>query len=284
VTRIWQLATIAVIAFVAVRICILAWRAVRREVAWTRLLLPGILVIEGVGFATHDTMALRLGVAVLLEIAFVVIALRELRRSMGGSEPLEDRIARAFGALVPARIARLAAFEIVIVGSALRFVLGGWRRAIPPGFTYHRASGLRMLLPMLPLLAIGDVLLLELVVLPHAATWLRIVLHAAGIYGLVWLVGLYASLRARPHRIDGGVLTLHRGVLRRLEVPLAEIASIAPLPVFSDDWKKRAYTRGALRLDVAGPPILEIRLRAGTRVLVAIDEPASFVAALTPAT
>lgn len=282
-----QIALQIALAIVGVRIVVLIWKVVRREVAWTRLLLPGILAIEGVGVATHDAIApwtVRLGAAALLEITFVAIAVRELRRSARGTEPIEQRIARAFGALLPPTIARLAAFEIVIVGSALRFVLGGWRRPSPPGFAYHRESGLRMLLPLLPLLAVGDVLLLELVLLPHAAAWLRVVVHALAIYGLVWLVGVYASVRARPHRIANGVLALHRGLLRHLDVPVADIASITPLPTFSDDWKKRAYTRGALRLDIAGPPILEIRLRTGTRVLVAIDEPAPFVAALAPAT
>jgi hypothetical protein len=39
---------------------------------------------------------------------------------------------------------------------------------------------LRLLLPTLPLLAIGDVALLELVILPHATTWIRIPL---GLFG-----------------------------------------------------------------------------------------------------
>jgi hypothetical protein len=284
-TQFWHVALLVGLAVIGVRIAMLAWRVVRHEVAWTRLLVPGIVAIEGIGFATHDEVVpwtLRLGTAALLEITFVVIAVRELRRPTAGF--IEDRIARAFGALLPPTIARFAALEIVIVGMAVRFVSGGWRRATPPGFTYHRQSGLRMFLPMLPLLAVGDVLLLELVLLRHADTWLRIVVHALAIYGLVWLVGLYASLRARPHRLADGVVTLHRGLLRRLDVRVDEIASIAPLPAFADDWKKRAYTRGALRLDVAGPSILEIRLHAGTRVLVAVDEPAPFVAALGPAT
>jgi hypothetical protein len=134
-----------------------------------------------------------------------------------------------------------------------------------------------MLLPILPLLAVGDVLLVDLVFLPSAALWLRVLVHALAIYALVWLVGLYATLRARPHRIVDDHLVLHRGILRSRTIPLADIASIDPLPAFADDWRKRAYCKGALRLDVAGPPILELRLHAGTRVLVAVDEPAAFV-------
>jgi hypothetical protein len=146
-----------------------------------------------------------------------------------------------------------------------------------------------MMLPILPLLGVGDILLLELVILPHAAMWLRVLLHVLALYGLVWIIGFYASLRARPHQLADGHLLLHRGILRRVDIPLAQIATVEPLPSFADDWKKRAYTKGAIRIDVAGPPVLELRLHeavrpigvlgegaAATRVLVAVDDPTSF--------
>ena len=139
---------------------------------------------------------------------------------------------------------------------------------------------LRLFLQFLPLLAVGDVLLVELVILPHAATWLRILVHALGAASLLWLVVVYVSLRARPHEIAGDQLTLHRGWFRHLTVPLTEIASVEKLPSFDDDWKARAYRKGALRFDVPGPTVLELRLGDGTRVLASFDDPASFVGAV----
>jgi hypothetical protein len=290
----WQRAFVVALVVLGVRLVVMAWGAARREHSWFRLLLPGIILIEGVGLSWQGAWQVRLATAIALEIAFVVVAIRELRRSVAGAEPLEARIARAFGALLPPRVARLVAFELVIVGSALRFVLGGWRRVVPAGFTYHRECGLRMLLPILPLLGLGDILLIDVVILPHASTWLRVVVHGLAIYGLVWLIGLYASLRARPHQLANRRLTLHRGILRRLELSVDQIASIDPLPSFADDWKKRAYLKDTIRLDVAGPTVLELRLHSpvrpigvlgegaeGTRVLLAVDEPAPFIAALT---
>lgn len=289
----WQTAFAVAVAVLGARVAVMTWGAARKELAWSRLLLPGIILLESAGHGRDQQWQLRLGTALALELAFVAIAIRELRRSTRGAEPLEARLSRAFGALLPPRAAGLVALELVIVGSALRFLFGGWRRALPAGFTYHRESGLRMLLPILPLLGMGDILLLELVVLPHAATWLRVVVHGLSVYGLVWLVGVYASARSRPHQLAAGRLTLHRGILRRLDVPVAQIASVEPLPSFADDWKKRAYTRGAIRVDLAGPPVLELRLHeaarpiglfgegaAGTRVLVAVDDPAAFQQAL----
>ena len=281
----WHAAFGVTLALVGARVAVMAWGVARRELPWPRLLLPGIIVLEGVGLWWRGSAALwqvRLGTAVVFEVAFVVLAIRGLRRTRRSAEPPEARIAQAFAPLLPPRVARLAAFELVLVGTAVRFLAGGWRRPAPPGFTYHRESGLRMFLPMLPLLGIGDVLLLELVVLPDAAPWLRVLVHVLAVYGLIWMVGLYASLRARPHQVADGQLVLHRGILRRLVVPLDQIVSIDPLPSFADDWKRRTYCKGALRLDVAGPTILELRLRTppGTRVLVAVDDPTAFTAAL----
>ncbi|HEX8109422.1 MAG TPA: hypothetical protein VF516_16945, partial [Kofleriaceae bacterium] len=251
--------------------------------------------IEGVGVWWGDGarawQLARLATAVALELAFVALAIRQLRRATG-DELAEDRLARPLAQLLPPRAARLISFELVIMTLALRFPFDG-RRPSPPGFTYHRDSPLRLFLPVLPLLGAGDVALLELVLLPHAPGWLRIVVHVLAVYGLLWVVGLWSSLRSRPHVIGDGRAVLHRGVLCRVEVPLAAIASVAPVPVFSDDWKRRAYRKGAIRLDIAGPPALELRLREpvrpvgvlgpgrpGDRLLVSVDDLEGFQRAI----
>ena len=294
----WRTALGVAVLAIGARVLVTGWRVVRGELAWSRLLLPAIILLEGVGMWWSGAPLLwevRVATLVMLEITFVIIAIRALRRTRAGDMPVEVRIAQAFTAQLPPLAARLVAFELVIVGSALRFLGGGWRRALPAGFTYHRDSGLRMLLPALPLLAVGDILLFELLVLPHAAVWVRVVVHVVGVYGLVWLVGFYASMRARPHQLVDGVLVLHRGMLARLSIPVEDITSIAPLPSFSDDWKRRAYGKGALRMDVAGPAVLELVLRTparamrtlgssapSTRIFIAVDDPAAFTAAVAP--
>jgi hypothetical protein len=252
---------------------------IRGKLPWTRLLLPTIVVVLLVGLVAGDSMwQLRVGVLVALEIAFVVVAIRVFARR--ASERSEVAIARALEALVPSFVARLAAVEMTLVGMAVRFVAGGWRRPVPAGFTYHRESGLRMMLPMIPLLAVGDVLLLELVVLPRAAAWVRVVVHVLAAYGLVWMIGIYAAMRERPHRVVGGTLELYRGVLRSRVVDLDQIESIEPLREFVDDWKKRAYLKGTVRMEVGGSSLLEMKLRDGTRIIVGVDEPDAFRAAI----
>lgn len=290
----WAIAIAMVLAMLCLRVVLLAWAVWRRAVPWSRLLLPGIVLLEGAGLWWREAAAwqVRLGTVIALEVTFLVVAIRQLRNRTT-TERMEVQIARALEALVPPRLARLVAFELVVVGLALRFLTGGWRRPVPAGFTYHRECGLRMMLPMLPLMAVADVVLIELVILPRVAPWLAVVVHVLAVYGLIWLVGLYASMRERPHRLVDGMLVLHRGALGHVRVPLDHIVAIEPLPAFHDDWKKRSYCKGAVRMDVAGPSVLELHLRdvvrpdsvlgAGTprsRVLVAVDEPAALAAAL----
>lgn len=272
-------AVAVVVALLAVRVVAMAWSVARGALPWTRLLLPGVLALEAAAWSGGVPWPVRLATIGALEAAVLGVAIHALRqRTAGGWR--EIGLARALSALLPPGLARLAALEVVIVGAAVRFLAGGWRRPPPVGFGYHRESGLRLMLPVLPLLAAGDWLLLELVVLPRAGLGLRLAVHALAAYGLVWLVGLYATARARPHRLVGDQLELHRGVLRTRTVAVADVVAVAPLPDFGDDWKRRAYCRGAARLDLAGAPVLELRLRDGGRVLIAVDDPAPLIAAL----
>jgi hypothetical protein len=293
----WLVALGATLVLLAMRIGVMATAARRGDLPWPRLLVPGIALLEGAGVWWGDGapvwQLVRLATALTLEVTLIVLAVRQLRRASDGDELPEVRLARSLSQLVPPGAARLIAFEIVIMGSALRFMVGGWRRGDRPGFTYHRESALRIVLQMLPLLAVADVALLELVILPRATMWLRIAVHVVAIYGLIWLIGLYASLRARPHRIHDGRATLHRGLLGHVELALDQIASIGVMPSFSDDWKRRAYRKRAICAGVSGPTILDLRLHAAIRpigvlgpgpasdhVLVAVDDPAAFLAAL----
>ena len=298
----WLAALGVLLALLAIRLAVLVAAVRRGELRWSRLLLPAIFLVEGVGLWWGDGgaawQAARFATAIALELAVIVLAIHHLRRAPHTDELPEDRLARPLGHLLPPRAARLIAVELTVLGLALHHLFGGWRRPSRPGFTYHRDATLRLLLLMLPLIATADIALLELVILPSVALWLKIIIHFLAIYSLLWLIGLWASFRARPHQVRDGLATLHRGFLRHIAVPLDEIASIIPMPAFSDDWKLRAYRKRALRIDVAGSPTLEIRLRtplrpisllgpdrASDHLLVSVDDPGAFIAALggTPA-
>ncbi|WP_243384570.1 hypothetical protein [Geothrix alkalitolerans] len=287
----------ALLVLLAFRLSAMAldWR--RGRLLGTRLLLPGLLLAEGLGLAlpglTAPAAKVRLGIALVLEALLLVLALRAWRtaRSTPGAWP-EDRIAAAFEAFVPTRAARLMALELVMLGGALRFLLGGFRDPAPEGFSHHRESALRSFLPALPLLIPGDVLLMK-ALFSGLPAWARWTLHGSTVYAVLWLVGLYASIKARPHQVQDGEVRLHQGLVKSVAFPAASVRSAAPLPDFDDDWARHAHLKGVSRLVAKGAPLLELALAAPVRVdgmlgagrptqrlLVSVDDPAAFRAAL----
>lgn len=283
---------------------LLAMRIVGLAAAWrkgglpaTRMLIPAVVLAEGLGLtlsgASARALQVRLGTALALEVLLLVLAVRAWRstRSRTGLWP-EDRLAAAFEAFVPPRAARLMALELVMLGGALRFLLGGFRDPAPEGFSHHRESALRSFLPILPLLIPGDVLLMK-ALFSGLPPWARWTLHGSTAYAVLWLVGFYASIKARPHQIQDGEVHLHQGLVKSVAFPAASVQSAAPLPDFDDDWARHAHLKGVSRLVAKGAPLLELALavpvrvegllgpgRPTRRLLVSVDDPAAFRAAL----
>lgn len=289
--------TDGLLALLALRIATMAWDWRTGRLPGTRILVPALILVEGLALAFSGvptlTFRLRLGTALGLEVLLLVLAVRAWRkaRSLPGEWP-EDRIAAAFEAFVPPRAARLMALELVTLGSALRFLGGGFRDAVPTGFSHHRESGLHAVLPALPLLIPGDFLLMK-VLFSGLAPWLRWVLHGSTVYAVLWLFGFYAILKARPHQIQDGQVRLHQGLVKSVAFPARWIRSAAPLPEFDDDWARHAHLKGMQRLVARGAPVLELKLSEPVQVLgllgpgrpvdrlaVSLDDPAAFLAAL----
>ncbi|HEX7554189.1 MAG TPA: hypothetical protein VF378_11600 [Geothrix sp.] len=288
----------ALLVLLALRVATLVRDWVRERIPGTRLLLPAVILAEGLGLlltrASHLALQLRLGTALALEVLLLILAVRAWRaaRTLPGAWP-EDRIAAAFEAFVPARAARLMALELVMLGSALRFLGGGFREPAPAGFSLHQETFLRAFLPVLPLLLPADLFLVH-ALFPRMAPWLRWILHFATVYSVLWMVGLYATLRQRPHTVDETSVSLHMGVLGSLTLRRDQILAAAPLPEFDDDWAKHEHMKGMHKLLRTGAPAVELRLtekvsssgvlgpgaRQYDRVAVSVDDPSAFLAAL----
>ncbi|HEU4952548.1 MAG TPA: hypothetical protein VFT46_11390 [Holophagaceae bacterium] len=271
-----RLAGSILLALLALRTLMLAVRAAQGRLPWTRLLVPAALLVEGLGLRFGAVpgawKALKAGTALVLELGLLALmAHRFWRLPLEPGVLPEDHLAKPLEAFLSPRLARILALEVVLLGSALRFLAGGWRRPDPPGFSYHRSSAFAAILPALPLLVVGDLVLVE-VLLRSVAPWIRLLVHALDAYGVLWVLGLWASFRARPHRIEGDVLHLHKGLLSRAEIPLSAIQRVGPVPRFDDDWARLRFHRGALAFQAPGAPDLVLDL----------DRPAAAVGLLGP--
>ena len=132
-------------------------------------------------------------------------------------------------------------------------------------FGYHRRSMLRAIMPLLIISAPIELVVVHL--LAHAFSpwgWLKWVLLILGIYGILWLLGLYASLVTLPHRLEETGLRLRHGVFAEGFVPYEEIEDAvrtdrkAPN---SGDGLSHAPGEDALYLTTGGRTDVTLRLR-----------------------
>ena len=162
--------------------------------------------------------------------------------------------------------------------------------------TSHRALRVRLgtALALEIMLLIPTDLFLIHALFPRMAPWLRWSLHVSTVYSVLWMIGLYVTLKQRPHQIDETFVSLHMGLLGALRVRSDQILAAAPFPEFDDDWVKREYMKGMHKLLRTGAPAVELRLagpvactgvmgpssRRYDRVAVSVDDPSAFLAAL----
>ena len=147
-------------------------------------------------------------------------------------------------------------------------------------FAYHRAVA-----PML--WGLVGIATLEFVVV-HAsiAMWrpgVAIVLSALTLASIIWLVVGIRSFKRLPVTLDDAMLLMRAGTLKRIAIPVANIAGLRP--AWDAAFVKRRTT---LNLALIAYPNVVVELaiphRSGRRTIEAVahrlDDPAAFVAAV----
>ena len=132
-------------------------------------------------------------------------------------------------------------------------------------------------------------------------TPLRIPLLVVGIWGLVWMLGMLAAYRTRPHLLGETSLQVRDGIHARVDVPLARIASVRSVDHELPGLLKSVHVEGEgddaiLLIGVGSRTNLELVLTAPTtlvaphgpstvaRVGLWVDEPREVAALLRQAT
>jgi hypothetical protein len=284
----------AAAALVAARFAVTVGDVVKGELPWTRLpFAAGVAgeIVLGVTGA-HGGVAVTRALLVALEvgvIAFAAVAAVRAARDRTSTVPPEERITQSVERVVPAAIARFAAFELGILRAALGPAARVPREEGAQRFAYGAESPLRPFLLVYPLLAFGEELVAA-VCIPSRFVAVHVVLLAVGVYGFVWLLGVSRSMRARPHAVTADAVAFHRGILAFAVLPRASVVSVRP--VEREDI--RALPEKPGRLDV-GPPRLLVSLRdpvacggafgkrAVRSVVVTADDPAGLTKAIAPA-
>lgn len=166
------------------------------------------------------------------------------------------------------RLARHAVlFEVAIYVALWRWVAR--RPAVPSGATPIPYS--RIAAPVLWLFIWGsavEVVAVDLVVHHFGWTLVRIPLLAVGIWSVVWMLGLLAAMRTRPHVLTATELRLRAGLRGEVIVPLAAVDGVTTREAeLSSTLKSLVVTDDALLVGVSGRTNVQLAL-AGATTLV----------------
>jgi hypothetical protein len=161
---------------------------------------------------------------------------------------------------------RVLRYELVMWRSLYRWV---FRRPGPPGPPFSYAGAITPVLWAFIVVSAIEVPAVHFLV---PWTQIRSVLLVAGIYGVLWMVGMLASYRVHPHTVDGSGVHLRHGGTVHLLVPWDAITEVRI---------RRRPHEGArhLRLSGARPHrVLEMVVGGQTMIDVALARPLPLLA------
>ncbi|HEV2028200.1 MAG TPA: hypothetical protein VGS16_06665 [Candidatus Dormibacteraeota bacterium] len=242
-------------------------------------------------------------VLIATELAFVILAAvltvrvwRQFKRNraeVGDSwTALEEAVGQQLGPIA----ARLIVGEPKLWAAIFLWTSGRSPRDAR-SFHYSASSSLGLVsvvvLGLILLEGVGGGLLARLAPWP----WLSPVLIIISAYAAIWIIGIYASLRAFPHLVTERGLLLRYGVLGEAWIPWREVDEVVKETLASPGGQDGLLTRGGIAtLAVGGKTAVTIRRQspglvkgflrqtAGIgQIRVAADDPDALLAAITAA-
>jgi hypothetical protein len=112
--------------------------------------------------------------------------------------------------------------------------------------------------------------------------WLLLALH---VYGLLWVLGLLASLTTRPHLLTTDTLLLRDSAFTELAIPRSAIVSVTPASVpnlarsgLKLDGDTALFAYGDANLAVHIDPVPDPRLAGVRRLHITVDDRDRFLA------
>ena len=198
-----------------------------RLLKWLLPILIFLQVMLVVGGVLPAGTALLVGGIVELLLLVVVIrqllvAVRKYRRDRTNGLSVERAIEDGLAVFLPKKVARLVALEPRIWMYLYRWVARR-RPPAPNEFSYRGRSIMGALMAVVLITGPVEILLIELLV---PWEWVRWTVLILGLYGAIWVAGLYASMRVRPHLLDTSGLRLYHGMLAEGFIPYADISEV----------------------------------------------------------
>lgn len=171
---------------------------------------------------------------------------------------------------VPVLLRRVVRYEIDMWRSLYRWLL---RRPVasPPGAeTFSYVGVVKPILGVFIALSAIEIPIFDLIISRTVPwPWVRHLALALGIWGLLWMIGLFASLRVHPHVLDGDGLRIRNGTSIDVTLPWTAVAAVAPR------YRSLPSSRAVQIEEGDAGPILHLSAGSQTSVDVLLREPLS---------
>ncbi|MFC0545811.1 hypothetical protein [Kutzneria chonburiensis] len=153
---------------------------------------------------------------------------------------------------------------------------------------FHYGRSFRPIILVLLVLTIVEGVIAELVLGYLLAgtfwPWLTLALH---VYGLLWVLGVLASLEVRPHVIEDDALVLRDSAFSQLSIPLSAVRSFSKISragVLRSGLKVQGdvamFAYGDANITVHIEPVDDPRLAGVRQIQFTVDDRESFLAAV----
>lgn len=162
-------------------------------------------------------------------------------------------------------LAAAARYEGRLWHSLYRWVLGRPAEVVGPGgATFGYAQAVTPLLWVFIGVSMVEIPILHLI-LPWPTA--RYIALALGAYGLIWMIGLLASLKVHPHVLDGAGLRLRGGISQDFTIPWDAVERVR--------YRRRSIHSGGQTQVEREPhgPVLLLGVGSQTAVDVVLREP-----------
>jgi hypothetical protein len=266
---------------------------------WQRLLLPSFtLAVLSLSMITSVSSTSLMLFAILPEsflMAIFGMAVLEFRNR--GTNFEQQSLEETFTLFLPETLARFLVVELIVVYTALSTALKGFKISDVPGYRYDETSIFPYLIAILIVSTPADILLIEVMIKnwPLPVHVLHIFLS---IYVIPWIYGIYVTTRINPHQVNSDIVHLRQGIFGRADFPLKFVVSaklVSPEVARLTSKRRGRDTSYAQLLFPQIEPqtqVVEILLSqeivvrkilgdlTSHKLLVSIDKPAPFLAAL----
>jgi hypothetical protein len=271
---------------------------------WHRLLLPCFSLV---GLLFTSLYSTNLVVLVLFSILpevllFAILGIVVLGFRKKGANFEQKSLEDTFSLFVPISsvhlVVRLLLLENMVISAAFSTALKGFKISDVPGYRYDETSIFPYLIAILMVSTPADILLIEIMI----KSWPLPVhlLHIGLSLSIIpWIYGIYVTTRINPHQINSDIVHLKQGVFGRADFPLEFVVSAKVLPAkvaeqLTSNKKGHDTSYAQLLFPQMKPQtqVVEILLSqeitvhkilgdlTSRKLLVSIDEPAPFLAAL----